>query len=191
MPDHHFPPRPSIPTPCLVLGLPSPLLVTAADHSAQLGKRDRDCKVPTSSHALAVLAIAAAGLPTSQVQLHALPNSVAPPRSYYFLVSPSVLPPSAYLPLLAHAAALLHRWHTGLQGVKLGLVACWLTAVQLAGVGIFLAPFPHPAGRSSPSSAEPTGGHGPHSATIIYPPFGCHDMTHADGCTGRFAHVDL
>lgn len=63
----------------------------------------------------------------------------APPSSYYFLVSLSILPPSAYPPLWTHAAALLHGRRTGLPPVQLGLVAGRLTAVQLAGAAIFLA----------------------------------------------------
>ena len=60
------------------------------------------------------LSSGSSGLPRSHVQLHALHCShcssmpciahTAPPHSYYFLVSRSVLPPSAYPPLLAHAA---------------------------------------------------------------------------------------
>ena len=70
--------------------------------------------------------------PSSALVLPALPLC-----SYYFLVSLSVLPPSAYQPLLARATqpAALRAWP---QLPRLGWVLGQVSAVQLAGAAVFL-----------------------------------------------------
>ena len=77
----------------------------------------------------------------AETPLPALPLPVCCPAlplcSYYFLVSLSVLPPSAYQPLLAHATqpAALRAWP---QLPRLGWVLGQVSALQLAGAGAFL-----------------------------------------------------